>query len=928
MRQILLSESARRCPIDSHTTIIHNEQAPCRLWSWIVDDSITLTKNAEPYLEQLGTVLAIADLDIYAQPEAARLSALAILDDINTLSGSWAFDFLLGSVGDAGHKQRLKGNVGAALAYRWMKRLEQPHLPEGTLALVLSLEGLLRATPAAQLPLQDGLVQRHGGRRGERYCDDLLVLYLCPNASANDAPWRFVGRIIEVKFGTAASNSVPKGLEQVRSTQRLLQTHLSGDATQVDAPFRHRQLSLLIKGQLEQALALGVYSYDQVAALDPVRMSAAIASGRYRVDYAYVAEGVSLTGDVFILSTDPNAGGEVGQPQIAVKEKVRVITLGRQSVEWLAFENDLGGPTLLRPPRSTLPDLAVVVSAKQPRRRRARQTLQDPLPASPATDGVAPQAEAMPPLAHPVAQSPAAMDAFIQPPPVVDFAPVEVDIELGDWDDDDAPAVLDVWMGGPEATDPSGADTPSDPVFTHGFIPPEAPPSPDVALPSTTEGLAWTSLGALAPAGGSQEGGPELDPCDLEALEDDAASGPDAASFAARQKTDVDHVVLARESQPLPLAKAVEIPFAWAQPDLERLHDAMAHLRNALLAHRVRMAEELTAADIEVGPRLVRVHLRLESGESIDKVRRVSEDIAREVGIVGASDIHICNVPSRRAIAMDLPLPGLGYAVDFASVQAHPSFAAAQRELTLPICAGVEVSGRLVWTDLAKMPHMLVAGTSGSGKTVFLRTMILTLILHHRPEWLRLRLASSKPMDFNPFTQVPHLDGELVGDPEAISVLVAELTEEMDQRIAVISAAGFDDLAAYNRAMPTPIPFKVIVIDEFAETVLSFPERAKRTAFEAGIARLAQKARAAGIHLVLSMQRPDSNVIQGAIKANMLHRFALKLPQAQDSRVILDERGAETLLGQGDLLYKNDMAELFRLQVPFLSSERLRESLN
>jgi S-DNA-T family DNA segregation ATPase FtsK/SpoIIIE len=260
---------------------------------------------------------------------------------------------------------------------------------------------------------------------------------------------------------------------------------------------------------------------------------------------------------------------------------------------------------------------------------------------------------------------------------------------------------------------------------------------------------------------------------------------------------------------------------------------------------------------------------------------------------------------------------------------AHPSFAAAKRELRLGVCAGIDLTGLPVWADLAEMPHMLVAGTTGSGKTVFLRNVILTLLMNHSPRELVIRLSSSKPMDFRVFMDAPHAAGHpMATEPAEARQLADALILEMERRYALIDAARCDNLAEFNAEHPDRAePYIVAVFDEYAEMVASFSDKDEREAFEAVAGRLAQKARAAGIHLVVCMQRPDANALKGAIKANILHRFALKLPQNHDSRIILDEGGAETLLGQGDLLYKDASSRLLRLQVPFLDNAYLKRCL-
>jgi DNA segregation ATPase FtsK/SpoIIIE-like protein len=158
--------------------------------------------------------------------------------------------------------------------------------------------------------------------------------------------------------------------------------------------------------------------------------------------------------------------------------------------------------------------------------------------------------------------------------------------------------------------------------------------------------------------------------------------------------------------------------------------------------------------------------------------------------------------------------------------------------------------------------------------------------------------------------------------------LAEDLVHEMERRYSLIDEALCDNLAEYNAENPERAePYIVTVFDEYAEMVASFADKNDRDTFEGAIGRLAQKARAAGIHLIVCMQRPDANALKGAIKANILHRFALKLPQNHDSRVILDESGAETLLGQGDMLYKDANSRLFRLQVPFLDNPTLKRCL-
>lgn len=798
-------------------------------------DTITATRNAAPYREQLGEILTTADLDIAGRSQAAQKAANAILDDINVLSGSWALDFLLGSIADQRTSMRLKGNVGAALVYRWLRRMEMgsggSSVTESNVGpvvpVLISLEDLLRATPATGLSRKDGLVYRYTNeipdrenKEAARWCDDLLVMYL--TRTENGTPSRLFGRVIEVKFGKTASGARDKAIGQVQNTHQLLQERLAGDDTPLDAPFRHKQLSLLIKAQLEQAVAMRAHTSDIYDFLNVPALSANLATGRYYVDYTIGSEGKHLAGDAFLLDTTlPD-----DQIQIDSDDDVRVVTVPRKLVEWLAFELD-DSPTLTTQPQSTFPRLGRYKSV------------------------------------------------------VTQTGGSQRHLDL---------------LTGVAAT----SSTTHDPL---------TPTHPAIAT------VSMLSESIVAPVENEEDEQRGLDPPIPTPAHEDVQ--PRSATQEASISTDSPN-----------LDQACLLPIKAAPYPDGAVVDAVLRLERALTGHKVRLTSSPSPRETARGPRLLRVYVRLGAGESINAVRRISEDIARAVG-TAASDIHITNVPERHAVGLDLPLPGLTYAVSFDELMAHPSFDAAQRELRLGFCAGIDVTGRPVWTDLAGMPHMLVAGTTGSGKTVFLRNLVLTLLLNNSPAEMLLRLSSSKPMDFRAFTQAPHARGrEMARDPDEARLLADELVEEMERRYQLLDQALCDNLGDYNEENPASAqPYIVAVFDEYAEMVASFGEKSDRDAFEAAVGRLAQKARAAGIHLVICMQRPDANALKGAIKANILHRFALKLPQNHDSRIILDESGAETLLGQGDLLYKDANGRLHRLQVPFLENATLKRNL-
>ena len=803
-------------------------------------DTITVTREDGPYRDQLHEILSMAGLDTQSESEAAKASADRLLKDINRLSGSWALDFLLGSLADGQYRPRLKGNVGAALAWRWIDRFEHGngelrvvHTNRGpTLPIFISLEELLRVTPAAGLDRRDGLAYRFSNEyegedneKARQYCDDLLVLYITPTSSGQ--PSRLYGRIIEVKLGSTAFAAKKKAVPQVRTTQGILQRHLSGDQSQVDAIFRDKQLSLLLKAQIEQAVSLGAIRREDMEPFNLPALSTNLATGNYSVDYTIGVDGRHLLGDAFLLSTRP---GDEGL-SIEFVEGVRVVRIGANETRRLAF-NVEDASTIRGDEPNTLPRLGIY----------DRAVTQAPPPPEPNAES----AEVGPPTPAPEAAEPA----------------IEVQVSASEAAADALPP-----RRGVEAPAASQRDT--------------APPSAHPPAP------------ADAPEAGADD--QQSERADLPAVS---------------------------------LEEALDVPVKTAPFDDAVVGEIVGRLQRGLEAHGIELEAPLSVREVDRGPRLLRAYVRIAPSQPIASVRRIGEDLARIVG-TSAPDLNIINVTERRSVGIDLPVPGLGYTIDFEEVSAHPTFAAAQSKMALGFCAGIDVTGRAIWTDLAKMPHMLVAGTTGSGKTVFLRNVILTLLMQRSPAQLKLRLSSSKPMDFRIFTQVPHMGGtELARTPVDAKRIVDDLVSEMERRMRVIDEAYCDNLGEYNEENPgKELPRIVTVLDEYAATVTSFDDKPERQAFETAVQRIAQEARAAGIHLILCMQRPDAKVITGNIKANVLHRFALKLPANTDSRIILDENGAETLLGKGDMLYKDGDNVVHRLQVPNLEKRPLKEIL-
>jgi S-DNA-T family DNA segregation ATPase FtsK/SpoIIIE len=243
----------------------------------------------------------------------------------------------------------------------------------------------------------------------------------------------------------------------------------------------------------------------------------------------------------------------------------------------------------------------------------------------------------------------------------------------------------------------------------------------------------------------------------------------------------------------------------------------------------------------------------------------------------------------------------------------------------LPIVLGVDITGRHVICDLAKAPHALIAGATGSGKSVCISNIILSLLYRFRPDELELVLIDPKIVEFAIYRDLPHLIHPVVTDPKQACQALKWLVREMERRYETLSEKNVRNLAGYNARAATEgfakLPFIVLIIDELADLMMTAAQEV-----ETPIARLAQMARAVGIHTILATQRPSVNVITGVIKANFPTRVAFQVSSQIDSRTILDGKGAEALQGRGDMLYSPPgLGRLQRLQAPFVDDAEVEQ---
>ncbi len=316
------------------------------------------------------------------------------------------------------------------------------------------------------------------------------------------------------------------------------------------------------------------------------------------------------------------------------------------------------------------------------------------------------------------------------------------------------------------------------------------------------------------------------------------------------------------------------------------------------------------------GPHITRYELRLAPGTKVAKVAQLKDDLAYALA---ATDIRIlAPIPGKQAVGVEVPnakrrIVRLGDVFQAPPADWSP----------LTVWLGKDVAGKAIGADLAKMPHLLVAGTTGAGKSGAINAMLCSVLLRATPHEVRLVLVDPKQVELNHYESIPHLLTPVITSPKMAANALQNLVREMEQRYGIMSMARTRSLIELNRAraarQEAPLPYILCVIDELADLMMVAPADV-----EDSIIRLAQKARAVGIHLVLATQSPRVDVITGMIKANVPSRIAFAVSSQTDSRVILDQNGAESLLGQGDMLFSPvGTSRLQRIQGAYIDEAQI-----
>jgi S-DNA-T family DNA segregation ATPase FtsK/SpoIIIE len=305
------------------------------------------------------------------------------------------------------------------------------------------------------------------------------------------------------------------------------------------------------------------------------------------------------------------------------------------------------------------------------------------------------------------------------------------------------------------------------------------------------------------------------------------------------------------------------------------------------------------------------------AGVKVSKILNLSDDIARNTSSESA---RIATIPGRNTIGIELPnskrenvyLSEIIKSIDFS-----------KKDIRLPIALGKNISGVPIVGDLASMPHLLIAGTTGSGKSVCINTIILSLLYRHTPDKCKFILIDPKMLELSTYEGIPHLLCPVITEAKKAASVLGWVVKEMESRYRLMTKEGVRNIDGYNAKHKLSMPYIVVVVDEMSDLMLVAGKE-----IENYIQKLSQMARAAGIHIIMATQRPSVDVITGTIKANFPTRISFQVTSKIDSRTILGEQGAEQLLGKGDMLYMSSANRIIRIHAPFVSENEIEKVNN
>jgi S-DNA-T family DNA segregation ATPase FtsK/SpoIIIE len=388
-----------------------------------------------------------------------------------------------------------------------------------------------------------------------------------------------------------------------------------------------------------------------------------------------------------------------------------------------------------------------------------------------------------------------------------------------------------------------------------------------------------------------------------------------------------------------PQARKFQLPSAdlLADPSggYEEQQEQAAEQKRAILQQTLN--DFSVAAEVvghQTGPVITLFELSLSPGVKVSQVSNLANDIARALAVPGVRIVS--PIPGKDTIGVEVP----NLEKEIVRIKELMNLVPdAEKKMYLPLYLGKDASGDGIVADLAGMPHLLIAGTTGSGKSVCINAIIVSVLMTRTPEDVRLILVDPKMVEMAAFENVPHLLCPIVNDMRKAEEILAWAAEKMDERYELLKEANVKNIAGFNRlsreeiyelfqvqseeerlGVPTHLPYYVIIIDELADLIMTSSKEV-----EAYVIRIAQKARAVGIHMILATQRPSVNVVTGLIKANMPCRISFRVSSRQESRIVLDQNGADVLLGRGDMLFlQPGTSDLIRAQGAFVDDSEIR----
>ncbi len=304
-------------------------------------------------------------------------------------------------------------------------------------------------------------------------------------------------------------------------------------------------------------------------------------------------------------------------------------------------------------------------------------------------------------------------------------------------------------------------------------------------------------------------------------------------------------------------------------------------------------------------------------GVKVSKIINLAEDIARNTSSESA---RISTIPGKNTIGIEIPKPTREN-VYLSEIISENNFK--NKDVKLPIALGKDISGSPITGDLSTMPHLLIAGTTGSGKSICINTIILSLLYRHSPEKCKFILIDPKMLELSTYEGIPHLLCPVITEAKKAASVLGWVVKEMESRYRLMTKEGVKNIDGYNNKHKLPMPYIVVIVDEMSDLMLVAGKE-----IENYVQKLSQMARAAGIHIIMATQRPSVDVITGTIKANFPTRISFQVTSKIDSRTVIGEQGAEQLLGKGDMLYMSSANRIVRIHAPYVSENEIQKINN